>query len=184
MPCSPEIDASSPEASFASPPLTFPSPPLTDANKLAVFLSPPTYRRACAEGFVELAATGDVAQHEGWIDGLWPTAVAQGRVAGAQVAGRAEVIYQREPPAAVLKGVGLHTLSVGEILGHPNDQTLVQRETDGPISYRKLVARDGFLVGALLVGHAREASTLTDAVRTHMPIESADELAPAAGLAP
>ena len=107
-------------------------------------------------------AAGDVAQHQGGMTGLWPTAVAQAEVAAANAVG-AERSYDPPAAVAVLKGVGLTVMSAGDVEGE-GDETIMRESTDDDLRYWKLVLRDGVAAGAVVVGDWPHGALLVDAV--------------------
>src|SRR5207237_4438366 len=49
-------------------------------------------------------AAGDMVEHQGVVNGLWPVAVAQAEVAAANAVGDVRT-YEPQPPVTILKGV-------------------------------------------------------------------------------
>ena len=97
-------------------------------------------------------AAGDCAEHAGRVYGIWPAAEAQGRIAGASMAG-GEVNYEGTVPSNRLKVTGIDVFSAGDF--DPEDK-LQSEITKGNGIYRKMVRKDGRLVGAILVGDVRD----------------------------
>ncbi|MBK7768502.1 MAG: FAD-dependent oxidoreductase [Sulfuritalea sp.] len=95
-------------------------------------------------------AAGDCAEFDGEIPGLWPTAVEQGRVAGANAVGGDE-IYVPQAPCTALKVAGIDVASFGRI-DAGEGETEVVREDEATRRYRKFVLREGRLAGAILIG--------------------------------
>lgn len=131
-------------------------------------------------------AAGDCAQvwdrwtNKHMLDSLWPTAVASGRIAGANMAGAKQAYVKGTPFNACLL-FGLHITAIGQ-LGASDDAEpeVVQHISRGysevwatrPAPYASAWAQDGpntvrltlsgdFLVGALIVGQ----QTLADPIR-------------------
>lgn len=104
-------------------------------------------------------AVGDVAEHRGRVAGLWPPAVKQAEIAARNLVGD-DVAYEPTPPSTQLKVVGVDLMSVGRI--DPLDgEDVVLQEDATEHRYRKLViADDGSLAGAILLGHPRDAPTV------------------------
>jgi NAD(P)H-nitrite reductase large subunit len=102
-------------------------------------------------------AAGDVAEAPDFIEGggtvhaIWPTAVDQGRVAGANMAG-ADLAYPGSLGMNVVELFGVTLAQLGRFREGPGDQAhLLGRP--GEASYRKVVANpEGTLVGAVYVG--------------------------------
>lgn len=113
-------------------------------------------------------AVGDVAEFGGQVSGLWPPAVEQAEVAAINIAG-GHAEYQGTTPVTMLKVVGVDLLSVGEYEVKNQDDIVIALEEIAPgqemHAYRKLVIRDGKLVGAILLGHPLLASPVTEAVK-------------------
>jgi NAD(P)H-nitrite reductase large subunit len=113
-------------------------------------------------------AAGDVAEHRGVVHGLWPVALGQGAVAGANAAGHRATFFGT-PPTNQLKVLDLGVLSIGVF--NPTDATYQVFEHRGAGHYRRLVARDGVLVGANLLGDLRLAGPLKMALETGLPLK-------------
>lgn len=113
-------------------------------------------------------AAGDCAEHRSRLYGIWPAAEAQGRAAGASMAGE-DPRYEGTTPSTTLKVTDLPVLSVGDVTsGEGREEVLM-----GESSYRKLVRdREGRLVGAILVGDLAERRAILKAVeaRTTGPV--------------
>jgi len=97
-------------------------------------------------------AAGDCASVAGESLQLWEPARRQGRVAAENVAGK----RSSYAPGAHFFATRLFDLdfaSVGAINGAANDESIVDMPRGtGVISYRKLVLREGRLIGALMLG--------------------------------
>lgn len=115
-------------------------------------------------------AAGDCAEHGGRLYGIWPAAEAQGRTAGAAMAGE-DPRYQGTVPSNTLKVTDLPVFSAGDV----DPAGAVESEvTTGEGRYRKLVRdREGRLVGAILIGDLRERRAVLDAVTTGAPFVAA-----------
>lgn len=106
-------------------------------------------------------AAGDCAEHGGRVYGIWPAAEAQGRAAGAAMAGE-DPRYRGTVPSSTLKVADLPVLSVGDVAPAEGREEEVSR---GEGTYRKLVRDpEGRLVGAILVGDLRERRAVMRAV--------------------
>lgn len=117
-----------------------------------------------------ILAIGECAEHRGTVYGLVEPAYAQARTAAATLAGR-DAAYQGSVLATNLKVSGLPVFSAGDFLGEPGTEAIVFE--DRPLGhYRKLVIRDGRLVGAVLVGDAGDGLWYLDLIRDGRPISS------------
>jgi len=92
--------------------------------------------------------------------GLWPVAVEQAQIAAVNIAG-GDRTYADEVPTTVLKGVGLDMLSFGQIEPGEGDRVIAER--GGASSYRKVVLRDGRVVGGVFLGFSDDAQQALDA---------------------
>jgi NAD(P)H-nitrite reductase large subunit len=121
-------------------------------------------------------AVGDAAEVAGAVFGLWPVAVSQAEVAATNVAGGESHLDPYEP-VAILKGVGIDLAAAGLIDGADGDEVLIFEEP-ARHTYRKLVVREGKVVGGIVLGvpgavprltaavkHRRDVSTLLPALR-------------------
>lgn len=106
-------------------------------------------------------AAGDVTEHLGVVYGIWPTAYAQGVVAGINaVGGHAE--FSGMPPSNSLKVIDTDVFSIGQFQPPDASFAVLEEETDG--RYMRFVCRDGRLLGAVLFGDTSLAGTIKDAV--------------------
>jgi NAD(P)H-nitrite reductase large subunit len=108
-------------------------------------------------------AAGDVAEHDGRLAGLWPTAVAQAEVAADTAAGD-EKVYSGIVPVTIRKVVGIELTSIGHFEPtSPDDEVIALEDTAGA-KYRKLLIADGRIVGAILLGYAAEVTPVRAAI--------------------
>jgi nitrite reductase (NADH) large subunit len=106
---------------------------------------------------------GDVIDHDGQIYGLWPSCIDHARVAVKNLLGEDEA-YRSVSSPAQLKVPGIDLLSVGHVEAQHEGETEVRLHDEGSRRYRKLVLRDGTVVGALLLGYPELADAVTSAV--------------------
>lgn len=109
-------------------------------------------------------AAGDLIEHRGRYYGIWPAAMEQGRIAGANMAGKKEE-YRGTVPSNTLKVLGIDLVSTGEIDDAGKMECLVARDEARP-SYRKLVLQDGRIVGAILLGDVRGKDAIQKAIQS------------------
>ena len=105
----------------------------------------------CAEGFDFLS--GERAVHA-----IWPTAIDQGRVAGANMAGGAQT-YPGSLSWNVTELFGLSSASVGEFRDRDGCEAIVFHNPSANV-YRKLLLEDGRIVGAVVIGRAEHIQDL------------------------
>jgi len=115
-----------------------------------------------------ILGAGDGTEHRGRLYGIWPASYAQGVVAGINAAG-GQADFLGIPPSNVLKVLGVDVFSIGDF--EAGDGSFAVHEARGEGWYRRLVCRDGRILGANLVGDTSAASAVRDVV------ESGDSLA-------
>lgn len=102
----------------------------------------------CAEGF-------DFLSGERVVHAIWPTAVEQGRVAGASMAG-GSAPYPGSLSMNVLDAFGLTLTSIGIFSERPGVEMHSFTSAGGDV-YRKIALRNGCLVGMIAAGGPQEA---------------------------
>jgi len=108
-------------------------------------------------------AAGDEAEHHGRLYGLWVPAKSQGTIAGLSAAGK-DAVYPGDPPSARLKILGIDLFSIGQFMPEQPSDLLVSEEKDG--NYASFIFREGKMIGAILLGDAKLASTVKTAVES------------------
>ena len=91
-------------------------------------------------------AAGDVTG----LSGIWPNAVEQGRIAAVNLSGGWEAYTDKFCIKNTCSFFGLPMLSVGSVGAEGDNYTILTQET--PSDYKRLVLRDGYVVGALFQG--------------------------------
>jgi nitrite reductase (NADH) large subunit len=86
---------------------------------------------------------------------VWPAATRQGKVAGANMAGRCRH-YVHNFSLNALNLYGLQVSSAGHSLGQEGDDTEVFQEESGN-EYRKVILKSGVLIGFILIGDTSRA---------------------------
>jgi len=113
-------------------------------------------------GIASIYAAGDLVQHRGQFYGIWPAAERQGEVAGINMAG-GEELYAGTVMSNRLKVVGIDLVSSGEIDVDGQFESLV-KEDEKKYIYRKLVLRDGVIIGCILLGDVRGSMEILHAI--------------------
>ncbi|MCB8982535.1 MAG: FAD-dependent oxidoreductase [Ardenticatenaceae bacterium] len=108
-------------------------------------------------------AVGDVCEFDGEVPGLWAVATEQARVAAINAIGGAAA-YKPVVPATTLKVVGVDVTSIGQVNAGPGEGEIVL-EDSATQRYRKLVIANGRIVGAILLGYAKESTAVTAAIK-------------------
>jgi len=115
-------------------------------------------------------AAGDVIEYRGRCYGIWPAAMAQGRIAGSNMAGK-EMKYEGTVPANTLKVAGVNLVSMGDIDFEGKRESLLH--VDGrKFVYRKIVLQENRITGAILLGDIRGSDEIQDAIRSRRDISS------------
>jgi nitrite reductase (NADH) large subunit len=110
----------------------------------------------------DIFAAGDLAEHRGIVYGIWPTAYAQGVVAGANAVGGA-MSFEGLPFSNRLKVLDdVDVYSVGQFEPTDGSYRVVERQAKG--TYIRLVCHDGKLVGANLYGDTTMANMVAEAI--------------------
>jgi NAD(P)H-nitrite reductase large subunit len=113
-------------------------------------------------------AAGDVIEYRGRYYGIWPAAMAQGRIAGTNMAG-GEAKYEGTVPANTLKVAGIDLVSMGDIDCEGEKESLLY--VDGrKFVYRKIILQDSVIIGAILFGDVRGSDEIHSAIRIRKDI--------------
>ena len=118
----------------------------------------------------DIYAAGDLVEHRGVYYGIWPPAMAQGRAAGANMAGK-ETIYEGTLQSHRLKVAGIDLVSMGDIDAEGDDECVVTADEEKCI-YRKLVIENHAVAGAILLGDLRGEKEIQAAIEGHKDISS------------
>ncbi len=111
------------------------------------------------------------------VHGLWPAAIEQGRVAGANLVG-GDAVYPGSLSMNVCEVFGLTVASLGRVVEEPGDDVELVPNLEG-LRYLKLVRRAGIPVGAVAVGSPQAAVLLGRVrpfVRRRRPLPGLTEL--------
>ncbi|MCK8782997.1 FAD-dependent oxidoreductase [Roseomonas sp. NAR14] len=114
-------------------------------------------------------AVGECAEHRGAVCGLVAPAFAQAEAAAAAIRGEAAA-YVPRTDAAALKVSGVSVWSAGEIAA--TDAESIVRRDEGLGHYRRLLLRDGRLVGAVLYGDTADAGLYFDLIISGRPVSA------------
>jgi NAD(P)H-nitrite reductase large subunit len=115
----------------------------------------------------DVAETYDLTTGRMGVNAIWPCAFEQGRVAGLNMAGR-EAKYGGSFRMNSLDFYGLPVISMGITRIDGNGFQEFQRKTKN--TYRKLVLKDGRIVGAILVGEVQKAGILTTLLKKRVSV--------------
>ena len=99
-------------------------------------------------------AAGDVAEFEGRPCGVWPTAMAQGKIAGASMAG-VPCEYIPRTPGMALKVAGIELVSAGNI---DAENSAASKLFVSGGAYRKIVLEEDVIKGVIFLGSTAGAN--------------------------
>jgi NAD(P)H-nitrite reductase large subunit len=104
------------------------------------------------------------------VNAIWPEAVAQGRIAGMNMAGR-RVSYKGSLSRNVIRIFGLDILAAGWV-NAPDDPrfTMVSEHNRRLNTYRRLVFEGDRLIGATLVNRIETGGILTAMIQNEIPV--------------
>ncbi|SHE27492.1 nitrite reductase (NADH) large subunit [Tissierella praeacuta DSM 18095] len=112
-------------------------------------------------------AAGDVVEIDGMVLGLWTAGNEQGKIAGANMAGK-ELEYNQPKIFTTLKIGNIELFSAGII--DDFDRVHEYKDDERDIHY-KLFTRDNKIVGAILFGDLKEMNTIRNAVISNTSID-------------
>ena len=115
-------------------------------------------------------ALGECAEHRGTCYGLVEPAYEQARVLADTLVGR-DAAYEGSILSTNLKVSGVPVFSSGDFMGGEDTESLVW-DDPGLNLYRKLVLREGRLVGAVFFGETSDALWYRDLIRSGETVES------------
>jgi len=107
----------------------------------------------------DVYAAGDVAEFRGQVYGIIPAALEQAKVAAVNMLGRERAEYQGTIPSNTLQVVGIDCTSIG-VIHPPEDESYQEFRKSEAAVYKKLVLKDGRLVGAILLGDRKDAAPI------------------------
>ena len=106
-------------------------------------------------------AAGDVAENEYNSSGIWVPAMEMGKIAGANIAGK-EAVYKPIFTSTMLTAFDTKIFSIGEIPQTFEDPTITAETIIDPKKkfFKKIIAKDGLLLGAILIGDISQGTRL------------------------
>lgn len=95
---------------------------------------------------------------------IWPSAVREGLIAAYSMSGMEREMGEYFSQKSSMHFFDIPTLSIGNVNGY--DETCVEEIVkDGAGNYKKIVSKDGVIIGALLQGDLTGSGELAEAVR-------------------
>lgn len=108
----------------------------------------------------DIYAAGDVTEFRGMSYGIWPAAMEQGKIAGANMAGD-RMKYDGTTMANSLKVAGIDLASAGDIDAEGNSESRIVQDEK---TYRKLVIDEGKITGCIMLGDTKGFNRITRAM--------------------
>ena len=119
----------------------------------------------------EIFAAGDVAEHRGRVYGIIPASFEQARAAAYNMLGM-DMPYAGTVPSNTLKVAGLYVTSAGEVNPEARGHEVLVRSVPEDGLYKKIVLKEGRLVGAIWMGTKKGASEIGRLVALKKDVES------------
>ncbi|MFG1428927.1 NAD(P)/FAD-dependent oxidoreductase [Roseixanthobacter glucoisosaccharinicivorans] len=113
-------------------------------------------------------AIGECAEHRDAVYGLVAPAYEQARVLARRFAGE-NALYEGSAVATNLKVSGVHVFSAGDVTGGPGTEDIVLTDRARGV-YRRLIIKDGLLIGAVLCGDTADGLFYLDLITNRTPI--------------
>lgn len=125
----------------------------------------------------DIYAAGDVAEYKGQSHGLWPVAVEQGKIAGANAVGDS-LSYNPSLPSTVFNGMDQQVFSIGDVSSFETKgyDAVVEydRKTE---TYKKLYFdREGIYVGGILMGDTKKSLAMIRSIEKRVHKEDMIQL--------
>lgn len=118
-----------------------------------------------------ISAIGECVEHRGEVFGLVAPLYDMARTLAARLCGDSSALYKPAATATRLKVTGIDVFSAGDIYGDEDTEILMFRDAARGI-YKRLVARDERLVGALLYGDVQGGSDYLDFIQSRRAIKA------------
>ena len=130
----------------------------------------------------DILAIGECVEHAGICYGLVEPIYEMAAVAATTLAGE-ECVFRSLELGAQLKVTGIDVFSAGDFMGAAGTEAMMLNDP-GLQTYKKLVIKDGRLVGAVLFGDTIDGAWYLDLIRSGTPIEAIrDDLMFGSGMA-
>ena len=124
----------------------------------------------------DIYAVGECAEHRGAVVGLVAPIWDMARVCAHHLAGGEDMIYAAQATATRLKITGIDVYSAGQLAAGEDEDEIVLRDARRG-AYRKLVMRDGKVVGTVLYGDVTDGAWYFDLIRRKTDVsEIADRM--------
>lgn len=123
----------------------------------------------------DIFAVGECVEHRGQVFGLVAPIWDQAKVCAAQLADETAAIFTSKALSASLKITGIDVFSAGALMAaDESDEEITLRDEFGGV-YRKIVLRDGRLVGVVLYGQIADGQWYLQLMRDHEDVSALRE---------
>jgi NAD(P)H-nitrite reductase large subunit len=115
----------------------------------------------------------DLTQSKSTVNALWPIAVEQGKIAGANMAGD-KLNYTGSLGMNSIEFFGLAAVSLGVYKVDQKDtsfEEFVSCDTKAKI-YKKIILKEGFIIGTILVGDIKNSGVFLRLIRERVNVSS------------
>lgn len=114
----------------------------------------------------DVCETFDIARNTPFINAIWPNAVEQGRIAGLNMAGKSAEYGGSFRMNSIGNFIGFPAMSIGVL--HQGECSYVDEncyfqeiKTRSENTYKKLILKDGCIVGAIFVGQTQKCGIMS-----------------------
>lgn len=123
----------------------------------------------------DVAESIDIARKTPWVNAIWPEAVAQGRIAGINMAGR-RIPYKGSLSRNVVRIFGMDVMTAGIITPPEAEGFDILNVKDSKAkTYRKLVFRGDRLAGMVMVNGIEQGGVLMSLIQSETPVRASRE---------
>jgi nitrite reductase (NADH) large subunit len=120
----------------------------------------------------DIFAAGDVAEFDGRVYGIIPPAIEQARAAAANMVEPGSVTYAGTMPTTTLKVAGAELTTLGEAVVEGEEYTQLRHADAVAGHYRKVVLRDGRIVGAILLNDKERTQPLRQLIERGVDVSA------------
>ena len=117
----------------------------------------------------DIYAAGDACEYNNRFFGIWPIAMEQGKIAGANMVGERKA-YKEITPSNMLQVMGTKVFSIGDIGAGEGEYSVIKEENQEKNMYKKFFFNEGKLVGAILINEI----SLSGRLKNLMGMEKTD----------
>lgn len=123
----------------------------------------------------DVCETFDIARDAPFVNAIWPMAFEEGRVAGLNMAGRPTLFQGSLRMNSIGNFVGFPAMSMGvtraEECSYADEECRFEEITDRTKkTYRKIILKNGRIVGAIFVGNTQKSGIITTLMRKRVDV--------------